>query len=175
MSVVKAAAQSGRCVLTITAGAGLAGRPLMFSVSSAADGCKVAEDLAVPDASVPPGGGVMATGSGATVGGDTGGGTGAGSTGGGAASGDPTGAGSTGGGAIGGGATGGFMGTGEKLVGGCSCLLCGGNEACAGLGGSGRRRRSGLLRPLPPPIRPLRFSAVAQRAGARSRSAITAR
>ncbi|HSS39735.1 MAG TPA: hypothetical protein VLT58_13290 [Polyangia bacterium] len=128
MSVVKAAAQSGRCVLTITAGAGLAGHPLMFSVSSAADGCKVAEDLAVPDASVPPGGGVMATGTGATVGGNTGGGTGAGSTGGGAVSGDPTGAGSTGGGAIGGGATGGFMGTGEKLVGGCSCLVCSGTN-----------------------------------------------
>ncbi|MFL5306455.1 MAG: hypothetical protein ACJ8F1_14655 [Polyangia bacterium] len=123
MSVVKAAAQSGRCVLTITAGTGLAGRPLMFTVSSAADGCKVAEDLAVADAAVPPGVGMTGTGTGAAAGG-----TGAGSTGGGAVSGDPTGAGSTGGGAIAGGPTGGFMGTGEKLVGGCSCLLCSGNN-----------------------------------------------
>ncbi len=120
MSTVSAVAQSGRCVLTITAGAGLAGHPLMFTVSGAADGCKVAEDLAVPDASVPPGGGVMGTGSGAV------GGAATGDTGGGSISGGLTGAGSTGAGAFGGPGTGGMMGTGEKLVGGCSCLLgCG--------------------------------------------------
>jgi hypothetical protein len=62
MSVVSAAASGGRCVLTITAGAGMAGEPLMFTVASAADGCTVSEDTAVAVGGVPPGGGVSGAG-----------------------------------------------------------------------------------------------------------------
>jgi hypothetical protein len=99
MSLVTAAAQGGRCVLTITAGAGLMGHPLMFTVASAADGCTVAEDLDVPVGSVPPGGGVTATsGSGGT----------------------------SGGGATGGGGTSGGGSTGQASAeGGCSCAVDG--------------------------------------------------
>lgn len=57
-SVVTASANGGRCVLSITAGAGFAGRPLMFSVAAAADGCTVSEDANVPSGGPPPGGGV---------------------------------------------------------------------------------------------------------------------
>ena len=69
-STVVAAAEAGRCVVTITAGAGFEGHPLMFSVSSAADGCQVSEDTNVPSGVEPPGGGVSKQGSGATY--DTG-------------------------------------------------------------------------------------------------------
>ena len=124
MSVVKAAAQSGRCVLTITAGAGVAGRPLMFT--------RLQRGRRLQGRRGSRGGGRVDPARRRRDGGHghgaTGGGTGAGSTGGGAVSGDSTGAGSTGGGAIAGGPTGGFMGTGEKLVGGCSCLLCSGTN-----------------------------------------------
>jgi len=57
-STVTAAAQAGRCVITITAGAGFTGHPLMFSVSTAADGCKLSEDTNVQPGEPPPGGGV---------------------------------------------------------------------------------------------------------------------
>jgi hypothetical protein len=60
-SSVSATATSGRCVVTITpsgtAGSGFAGHPLLFQVSSAADGCKTTESTTVPSASPPPGGG----------------------------------------------------------------------------------------------------------------------
>ena len=75
-SMVTAAAAGGRCVVTITAGAGVAGHPAMFSVSSAADGCKVSADTDVAPGMPPPGGGLSATGSGgvsATGGGGSGG------------------------------------------------------------------------------------------------------
>jgi hypothetical protein len=69
-SKVSAAAQGGRCVITITAGAGFKGRPLLFEVSSEADGCKATEATDVPSGSPPPGGGVGGMGTG---GGDHGG------------------------------------------------------------------------------------------------------
>jgi hypothetical protein len=69
-SVATAAVQDSRCVITITAGAGFEGHPLMFSVSSAAEGCQVSEDTNVPPGVEPPGGGVSNQGSGATY--DTG-------------------------------------------------------------------------------------------------------
>jgi hypothetical protein len=57
-SLVTASADGGRCAVTIAAGDGLVGRPLMFVVSPAADGCAVTEDVDVPVGSVPPGGGL---------------------------------------------------------------------------------------------------------------------
>ena len=74
------AGAGNRCTLTITAGTGFAGHPLMFAVSTAADGCTVTEDTDVSDGVVPPGGGV--TGGGGTTGTTGGGGT-TGATGGG--------------------------------------------------------------------------------------------
>jgi len=57
-ALVTASASGGRCAVSITAGAGFAGRPLMFSVAAAADGCTVSEDANVPAGGPPPGGGV---------------------------------------------------------------------------------------------------------------------
>jgi hypothetical protein len=54
-SAVSVAANGGRCVVTITPGGSFAGRPLMFSVSSAADGCKASDDPDAPPASAGPG------------------------------------------------------------------------------------------------------------------------
>src|SRR5262249_19141007 len=54
-STVTAAAQGGRCVLTIAAGAGIAGHPLMFTVSTAADGCQVTASTDVAPGMPPPG------------------------------------------------------------------------------------------------------------------------
>ncbi|HVY49757.1 MAG TPA: hypothetical protein VHB21_27875, partial [Minicystis sp.] len=42
-STVKGAVQQGRCVVTIEAGQGFQGHPLLFTVASAADGCKATE------------------------------------------------------------------------------------------------------------------------------------
>ena len=61
-STVTAAAAGGRCVITVIAGPGLAGRPLMFSVGVASGGCAVSEDTAIAPGAVPPGGGVIPTG-----------------------------------------------------------------------------------------------------------------
>ncbi|HKA89887.1 MAG TPA: hypothetical protein VKE22_19635 [Haliangiales bacterium] len=58
-SVVSASAMAGRCVIQIVAGAGFAGRPLMFSVVTAGGGCAVSEDTNVPPGGPPPGGGVV--------------------------------------------------------------------------------------------------------------------
>jgi hypothetical protein len=78
-STVVAVAQSDRCLVTITAGAGFVGRPLMFSVGTSADGCKVSEDTNIPPGKEPPGGGVSPTGSGGSPGsGGQGGGPGTG-------------------------------------------------------------------------------------------------
>jgi MYXO-CTERM domain-containing protein len=57
-STVTAATQNGRCVLTFSAGAGFTGHPLMFGMSSAADGCTLKEDTNVPAGVAPPNGGV---------------------------------------------------------------------------------------------------------------------
>jgi hypothetical protein len=64
-STVTASAQGGRCVLSISAGPGFAGRPLMFGVASAADGCSATEDTDVPAGTAPAGGGATAPGGGA--------------------------------------------------------------------------------------------------------------
>ena len=106
-STVSATAQNGRCVVTITAGAGFTGHPLIFDVADAAGGCAVTEGVDAPPAPVPGGGGTggsasstSSTGSGAgraarrgPAGAGTGAGTGAGAEGPGAA----RGAGATGG------------------------------------------------------------------------------
>jgi MYXO-CTERM domain-containing protein len=57
-SVVTATAQGDRCVISITAGAGFAGHPLMFEVASSADACTVTESTDVAPGEPPPGGGV---------------------------------------------------------------------------------------------------------------------
>ncbi len=62
-SKVSAAVSGGRCVITITAGPGFAGRPLMFSVASAADGCTPTEGTNVAPGTPPVGGGTGAGGS----------------------------------------------------------------------------------------------------------------
>jgi MYXO-CTERM domain-containing protein len=49
-STVSAAVKDGRCVINITAGDGFAGRPLVFTLSSAADGCAATEGTAVAPA-----------------------------------------------------------------------------------------------------------------------------
>jgi hypothetical protein len=75
-STVTAAAVGDRCLITIIAGAGLAGHPLMFSVGTAASGCTVSEDTNVPPGTEPPGGGVVPVGNDGGNGGATGGGDG---------------------------------------------------------------------------------------------------
>jgi MYXO-CTERM domain-containing protein len=75
-SKVTAAVSGDRCVITITAGSGFAGRPLMFTVGSAADGCKATESTDVGPGMPPPGtggaGGSGAGGEGAGGGGGSG-------------------------------------------------------------------------------------------------------
>ncbi len=73
-SVVKAAAQGDRCAVTINAGAGFAGHPLMFSLTPAAGGCAATEDtnvlpgspLPISDAGTTPLGGEDAAPGGTT-------------------------------------------------------------------------------------------------------------
>lgn len=76
-SLVTVEAKGDRCVISITAGDGFAGRPLMFTVSAAADGCKPTESTEVT-----PGtggsGGSGGSGGGGGSGGDGGGAGGAG-------------------------------------------------------------------------------------------------
>ena len=79
-STVQASAQGGRCVIAISAGAGFSGRPLMFSLASAADGCTPKEDTNVAPGEPPKGGGATggtsgtAGGTNGTSGGASGGG-----------------------------------------------------------------------------------------------------
>lgn len=56
-SNVSVTAAGSRCVVTIAAstGAGFTGRPLMFTVSSAAEGCKIAEESVTQPGSIGPG------------------------------------------------------------------------------------------------------------------------
>lgn len=70
-SNVSVAASGGRCVVTITAGGAFTGHPLMFSVTSAADGCKATDDPDAPPGAVPPGGGNPGSDAGTTPGGPT--------------------------------------------------------------------------------------------------------
>jgi hypothetical protein len=64
-SQVKAAAADGRCTITITAGSGFAGRPLIFGVAGAQNGCVVTEDSPV---GVPSGDGGAGSGGSGGVG-----------------------------------------------------------------------------------------------------------
>ena len=59
-SLVTAAANGARCAITIAPGEGFAGHPLLFSVSSSADGCKVTEATDVAPGSIPAGAGADA-------------------------------------------------------------------------------------------------------------------
>ncbi len=77
-SVVAAVASGGQCVVTLTAGAGFAGHPLMFQVSPA-PACVPTESTDVPPGVPPIGGGVLGTGgAGGGTAGAAGGGAGAG-------------------------------------------------------------------------------------------------
>ena len=109
-SAVAAAAQAGRCVLTISAGPGFAGHPLMFTVTTAAEGCAVSEDTNVPPGAAPPGGGVGAGGAGGNSG-------------------------QAGGGVTGGGGTGaaGASGAVKSSAGGCGCVVGGRADAPSAL------------------------------------------
>ncbi|MGZ3475985.1 MAG: hypothetical protein ACXWUG_18595, partial [Polyangiales bacterium] len=69
-STVTATAMDGRCVVTITPGGSFTGHPLMFAVSSAADGCKAVDDPDSPPASAGPGDGIPTNPSGDAAGGD---------------------------------------------------------------------------------------------------------
>lgn len=108
-SAVTATAQGGRCVVSITAGKGFAGRPLLFTLGSAAEGCTPKASTDVAPSEPTPGG----TGGSAGTGGS---GTGAGGSGTGAGTGTGgTGAGTgTGGTGTGGTGTGGKAGTAGK-------------------------------------------------------------
>jgi hypothetical protein len=55
-SLVTAAAKDGRCVVTITAGTGFTGHPLMFSIASVTEGCKATDSTAAPSATPPDAG-----------------------------------------------------------------------------------------------------------------------
>jgi hypothetical protein len=79
-STVTAAAVGDRCTVTVVAGPGLAGRPLMFSVGTAASGCTISEDTDIPPGVEPPGGGVTTAGTGGN-GGGSGGNVGSGASG----------------------------------------------------------------------------------------------
>jgi hypothetical protein len=81
-SDVTATAVADRCAISITAGSTFTGQPLMFQVSSAADGCAVTEDLQVAPTDAPAGSSTVeppAIG-GASNGGSTGSNGGAGPT-----------------------------------------------------------------------------------------------
>jgi hypothetical protein len=155
-SAVTATAQNGRCVLSITAGAGFSGHPLMFGASSAADGCTLKEDTNVAAGVAPPGGGVTPVpGSGGTSnGGASNGGNGVAPNGGVNAGGASNGGAANGGAANGGASAagtsndGGPNGATSSDSGGCGCRV-GGRPNDAGLvlaalcalGGFGRRVR----------------------------------
>lgn len=75
---VTAKAESGRCVVTMTAGTGVTGSPAIFTVGTAAEGCTVSEDADVKPGTVSPGSGGFdkPAGGGPTTGSGTGNGTG---------------------------------------------------------------------------------------------------
>ena len=74
-SMVTAVVQGDRCVLTIAAGPGFTGHPVMFTVGPAAGGCTLTEATDVVPGAPPPGGGTPPTGAAAApgAGGDSGG------------------------------------------------------------------------------------------------------
>lgn len=118
-STVTATAMSGRCVLNITAGDGLTGHPLMFTVSTAADGCTVTDGTDVPAGSGVGVGGSSNTGSGGTT---SGGASNAGGTGNGGTAGSSTSGANGGTGATTSRDTGGAS-SGSGSSGGCGCRV----------------------------------------------------
>ena len=79
-SAVTATAANGRCSVSISAGSGkgLTGHPLMITIDSAANGCKVSDSTTVTPGMPPPGGG--ASSGGTSSGGTSSGGTSSGGT-----------------------------------------------------------------------------------------------
>jgi hypothetical protein len=126
-SDIAATTANGNCAIRITAGPAHKGRPLIFQVAPAADGCTVVDEVAVVPSSTP----LVDAGSGA------GGATGAGGSG-------PTGgAGGGASGAAGGGATSGTAGTAgtagaagapAESSSGCSCTAARSNRGTLGIG-----------------------------------------
>ncbi|HXI59861.1 MAG TPA: hypothetical protein VNO55_27525 [Polyangia bacterium] len=118
---VTATVAGDHCAVTIAPGAGFAGRPLMFQVTSVADGCKATEDTNVSAGTPPPGGGVLPIGNG------TGNGPGGGNSGGGngGAGGDSTPGGGNG-----------NPGETTALTGGCGCVLAKTSSSSLSLGGA---------------------------------------
>jgi MYXO-CTERM domain-containing protein len=55
-SKVETRVESGKCVVTLTPGEGFAGRPIVFSVDGASDGCRAIEDRTIAPGSVDPNG-----------------------------------------------------------------------------------------------------------------------
>lgn len=126
-SSVKAVAQSGRCVVTITAGSGngLTGHPLMFDVGDASGGCVVTDATSANPGNPPSGDGGAGSGSSGAGSG------GAGGSGSGGSSGGSTGGASSGSvdGGLAGAADGGDNGAAWDLgnsASGCGCMLAGG-------------------------------------------------
>jgi hypothetical protein len=117
-SLVAAAAMGGRCVITITAGEGFTGHPLMFSVDSAANGCTPTDSTDVGPGMPPGTGGGSSTGTATSTGAHM---TGAGGGGPGATSGTSMGSGTSSGGA--GGADGDSATPGADS--GCGCVVAG--------------------------------------------------
>lgn len=73
-SLVTGSVENGRCAISITKGAGFPGRPLLFKVAAAKDGCTPTPDTAVDPGMPPPTGGAGGMGA---AGGNGGGGAGA--------------------------------------------------------------------------------------------------
>ncbi len=136
-STVTTSVSGTQCVVTLTAGAGFAGHPLMFQISTAASGCAATESTDVPAGVPPPGGGTGgAAGSPGGAGGvmGTGGapmGTGGAVAGMGGVAGGASGMGGASGQA--GGMAGGVAGS----AGGSSTNSCGGQGGYGGYAGSG--------------------------------------
>jgi len=73
-TTVTAVADGDRCVVTLTAGAGVTGAPAIFTLATAAEGCTVSEDADVPPGTAPPGSGGFDRPPGGGPGGGAGGG-----------------------------------------------------------------------------------------------------
>jgi hypothetical protein len=117
---VTATVSGDHCAVAIAPGAGFAGRPLMFQVTSVADGCKATEDTNVGAGTPPPGGGVLPIGNGnPPAGGSSGGGDNGG------AGGDSNPGGGNG-----------NPGETSSLTGGCGCVLAKTTNTSLSLGGA---------------------------------------
>jgi hypothetical protein len=114
---VTATAQGGRCVVTLAAGQGVTGKPAIFTLATAANGCTVSEDANVPPGSASPGSGGFEKPNGGGPGAGGGSGTGTGGS-----SGSGTGSGGNSGSVTGAAGNGPGLG-GGTVSGGCSCMV----------------------------------------------------